>query len=293
MKPILTVLILLLAQTIHAQNVGIGTTNPSEKLDVNGNINVSGTIKANGVDGTANQVLMKNGNGLAWGDVSEFKNFKGFTNTTSAIWTVPSTVTKVLVEVWGAGGGGTRAGGGGSGGYIIAKLDVVNGNTLTITCGTGGAGSNNSANTGGSTTVDVSGSNATLLTATGGAGSFTSTFSTGQVGTGGSATSSNTSLQYIVYPGEDGTVSTETYSEFMAGVFFTSVLYGNGGNAPFTTNTGASGGFFVYSTTNSTIINRNYRPGNGRLPGGGGAGAAEFVSPYGTSGGNGMVIIRW
>ena len=30
----------------NAQNVGIGTNTPSEILDVNGNINVSGTIKA-------------------------------------------------------------------------------------------------------------------------------------------------------------------------------------------------------------------------------------------------------
>ncbi len=37
----------------YSQNTGIGTTTPTEKLHVNGNINVSGTIKANSVDGTA------------------------------------------------------------------------------------------------------------------------------------------------------------------------------------------------------------------------------------------------
>jgi hypothetical protein len=63
-----------------SQRVGIGNPAPSEKLDVAGNINVTGTIKANGVDGTANQVLMKNGSGiLAWGDItSRYKNFVSF-----------------------------------------------------------------------------------------------------------------------------------------------------------------------------------------------------------------------
>jgi hypothetical protein len=46
--------IILFSFTSAAQNVGVGITNPAEQLDVNGNINVTGTIKANGVDGTAN-----------------------------------------------------------------------------------------------------------------------------------------------------------------------------------------------------------------------------------------------
>ena len=49
------------ANPVSAQttNVGIGTTNPAEKLDVNGNINLNGTIKVNGQDGQAGQVLMR------------------------------------------------------------------------------------------------------------------------------------------------------------------------------------------------------------------------------------------
>lgn len=50
-----------------AQNVGINNPNPNEKLDVNGNINVTGTIKANGAAGSPNQVLMKdNGGNMVW-----------------------------------------------------------------------------------------------------------------------------------------------------------------------------------------------------------------------------------
>ncbi len=91
-----------------AQNVGVNTTNPTERLDVNGNINVTGTIKANGIDGSANQVLMKNGSGnLAWGDLCEYKNAVTLFNA-SGTWNVPAGVTRIFIEVWGAGGGGNR-----------------------------------------------------------------------------------------------------------------------------------------------------------------------------------------
>lgn len=273
-------------------NVGIHTNTPSERLDVNGSINLTGTIKANGVDGTPNQVLMKNNSGaLAWGDMCDFKNFKGFINTTATVWTVPANVTRVRVEAWGAGGGGSRSGGGAGGGYIIAQLDVVAGNTLTITCGTGGApGTNGNGGTGtagSNTTVDVSAATSTQLVAFGGNGAILN-----QPGMGRGGFSSNGNVQNIIYSGENGTATTETYSEFQAGVFFTTVNYGKGGDAPFAPNTGAKGGFLVYNTANINAINRIYAPGNGLTPGGGGTGYTE-TSIYGTYGGNGMVIIRW
>src|SRR6185503_16212985 len=49
--------------------VGINQLTPSERLDVNGNINLTGMIKANGVSGQPNQVLGTNETGnLAWTD---------------------------------------------------------------------------------------------------------------------------------------------------------------------------------------------------------------------------------
>ena len=57
---------------MQAQNVGIGTTTPAEKLDVSGNIRTTGEIKPNGVAGQANQVLTSNGNGtMAWASMSQ------------------------------------------------------------------------------------------------------------------------------------------------------------------------------------------------------------------------------
>jgi len=42
-------------------NFGIGTVTPTDKLHVNGNINLTGTVKVNGNSGTAGQVLTSNG----------------------------------------------------------------------------------------------------------------------------------------------------------------------------------------------------------------------------------------
>src|SRR4030095_1072420 len=41
--------------------LGLGISNPSERLDVNGNLNLAGLIKINGNSGTAGQVLTSNG----------------------------------------------------------------------------------------------------------------------------------------------------------------------------------------------------------------------------------------
>ena len=51
----------------NTENVGVGTSNPAEKLDVDGSIKTTGEIKPNGIAGTANQVLTSNGNGtMQW-----------------------------------------------------------------------------------------------------------------------------------------------------------------------------------------------------------------------------------
>lgn len=66
---------------------------------------------------------------------------------TSCSWTVPSGVTSIVVEMWGAGGGGAGQGhccccsnglGGSAGGYISATIPVTGGSVYTICGGTGG-----------------------------------------------------------------------------------------------------------------------------------------------------------
>ncbi len=75
MKKLLLLSLLAFYTQTFAQNVGIGNPTPTEKLDVTGNINVTGTIKANGVDGSANQVLAKNAsNNMAWVNTAHANN---------------------------------------------------------------------------------------------------------------------------------------------------------------------------------------------------------------------------
>lgn len=106
-------------------------------------------------------------------------------------WTVPTGVTSVSVEVWGAGGGGPGAGwfpqasSGGSGGYTTATMSVYPGQQLkvvvgspgqfgsaTVTYGGGGAGGtgegSNDGSSGGGMSAILRGSD--LLVAAGGGG---------------------------------------------------------------------------------------------------------------------------
>ncbi|MEO6454438.1 MAG: hypothetical protein ABIN97_10215 [Ginsengibacter sp.] len=54
-------LVLLSHFSLNAQFVGIGTATPAEKLDVLGNINLSGVLKIDNSSGVAGQVLVSNG----------------------------------------------------------------------------------------------------------------------------------------------------------------------------------------------------------------------------------------
>lgn len=70
MKTIILILAAIAPLLSFSQNVGVGTTTPAEKLDINGNMNITGTIKINGTDGTANQFLRKDNSGvLGWGNM--------------------------------------------------------------------------------------------------------------------------------------------------------------------------------------------------------------------------------
>ena len=59
-------------------DVGIGTTNPGYPLDVNGNMNISGGLRANGAAGSNGQVLTSSGGGaMTWTTPSSGGGFSG------------------------------------------------------------------------------------------------------------------------------------------------------------------------------------------------------------------------
>ena len=62
MKRLIVLACLTGVVSTKAQNVGIGTTLPTEKLDINGNIKISGSINLNGNTGLAGQALTSQGN---------------------------------------------------------------------------------------------------------------------------------------------------------------------------------------------------------------------------------------
>lgn len=83
-------IILSLTKNVISQNVGVGTATPAQKLDVNGNLKVSGAIMPGGVAGVAGQVLTSNGANTApsWLTVANTVTSKTYvpilTNTASS-----------------------------------------------------------------------------------------------------------------------------------------------------------------------------------------------------------------
>ena len=69
MKKIILIAFLCNAWMLSAQNVGIGTNTPSEKLDVVGNVEFSGSLEPGTVPGVSGQVLLSDGanNAPYWG----------------------------------------------------------------------------------------------------------------------------------------------------------------------------------------------------------------------------------
>jgi hypothetical protein len=292
---------------LFAQNVGIGTATPVEKLDVTGNINVSGTIKANGVDGQPNQVLMKNNGGiLAWGNMSEYKNMVTFTDTTTTItWPVPAGVTKVWVELWGGGGAGLDAGGG-AGGYLSVVVNIIAGENVHVDVGKGGtdnptiSGPLTSAKSGTRSRFEHAAAN---YDASQGLGAQTSTaltyiqYSPGRGGSYFLSISETTSPRGSFYgeAGEGGGPYLIEYQNVSSNQYSQRRTYGDGGAAPNTTGFRAKAAieqymFIISPASNARTHYSSSRPGN--FPGGGGSGGPN-LSPDQREGANGLVIIHY
>jgi hypothetical protein len=283
-------------------SVGIRNANPLEALDINGNINLNGTIKVNGNDGAAGQVLGKNGSGnLQWqtpaATAAADENIAVYTATTPGAvqtFTVPADVTKLTMEAWGGGGtGGSTVvsplqgvmggGGGGGGGYVKANFTVVPGGTINIIVGKGGtaaaAASSSSVTVNGITVSAEPGGNAVStaplvggLTSTGGRG-------------GGLAVSDGNFRSYQFTKGADGAAPIYTVSIVATNQYTDNYQWGSGGNAGNSSNTGGTGGQSV-----GLGLNYHYSQGSfGGTPGGGGGGDRGRITP----GGDGLVVVRW
>jgi hypothetical protein len=288
---------LLFIIIVRAQNVGIGTPAPVEKLDVSGNVNITGTIKANGVAGTNGQVLKTNNSGvLEWANISDFKNFENFSSIGAGSWTVPANITRILIEAWAGGGGGSGFGGGGGGGYITAYFTVVPGNSVSFNIGdNGGPGNSGSAlaTDGKPTTATVG---AVTITASGGLGSkvYDATPPVGiYAATGGAYSVSPASfLNYMGLPGKDGEPNHLIYQQSSATTYLEVTMGGTGGNAGNQQQSGGNGCYTLYNVSTTTMV-RYTAPAVGKKPGGGGGGNYTSSGYYGTSGGDGKIIIHY
>lgn len=222
-----------------AQNVGVGTNTPAQKLDVAGNINTTGNLMVNGVAGVNGQVLGMNGGSMQWMDKSRFKNWSIFTSSGS--FTVPAGITEVLIEMWGAGGGGHfPGGGGGSGGYWSGLIPVSGISSISLTVGTGGSfgtGSTAGAN-GGNTGFVCTGFNVFTGGGSGADSTKSASFETYSSGGGGlpfvnPVTIPSGFRNFFYAQGNTGIATTVRMVETAGGVFNRLYTLGVGGVAPF------------------------------------------------------------
>ena len=194
--------------------------------------------------------------------------FTDNTNNGSETFVVPTGVTSVTVQIWGAGGGGggsTTSGsggsGGGGGGYTTKTFSVTAGENITYTIGTGGIAGTSAGVIGGTgvTTTLNHIPSTTVLTGTGGTGG---NFNKGTVGSGGSGTGGTTTAGS---PGIIGTTSG-----------------GNGGNGGNAASTGGAGSLNLAGVA-------------GTIPGGGGGGGERNggTNMAGGAGANGQVTITF
>ncbi|MCY7292203.1 MAG: hypothetical protein LH615_08470, partial [Ferruginibacter sp.] len=274
--------------------VGIRTATPQYPLDVKGDMNVTGELKANGVAGTEGQFLRSNGNGtMSWDDQCDYKNFKVFNYTTpSAIqtFTVPTGVTKVKAKIWGGGGNGAisfapnfAAAGGAGGGY--AEAVFLNPTSLEVIVAQGATTSLEYSQVLYPSTIIFiragNGENSTIA----------SGFLTLGRGGGGALSNSNPFFieNYIFMQGKSGTMDTKNYYQISSTAFGMLMNTGMGGDAANTENTGAQSGRVNYNITALTYFSPSYTVNSGLVPGGGGAGGGSGVN----AGANGMVILYW
>lgn len=311
-KQIFILLLTFCSCNLFSQNVGVGNTNPQEKLDVTGNMRISGEIRPNGNSGQNGQILMNDGSGsMSWASFSDYKNQVSFTDTNVANinWVVPAGVSRVWVEAWGGGGAGLDAGGGG-GAYISVITNVSAGQSFQFTVGkgakdnpvTGGVFYTNGYGT--DTKVSTPAGENYYAAGGGGAWRITNTFPVYKPGEGGGLMGGNTNPgqprgNIFAIAGQPGSTFRKEYQSIGSNQYFLFHHYGNGGVAGNTATYSAPGQVLQYSviiSPTSTTVSYQSSARGGIFPGGGGSGGSDVVgeSLYNVrSGANGMVLVHY
>ncbi len=274
--------------------MGIRQLEPAYPLDVNGPINTNGALLVNSAGGTNGQVLMSNGNGtMSWDNLCSYNNFETLRSTLGTTWTVPAGVTRIMVELWGAGGGGNILAGGGAGGYIKAQFNVVPGDLVNYITGVGGTGAAAAWAVNGTVSSCTVGAN--VLSANPGQGALYLSAANGQGGTGGGYSASGSFSSYMGIIGGSGKSTERNYFQYNATTFYESGKAGSGGDAPNNPNSGGEGQTYLYNTTGAVTILRNGNPSYGLSPGGGGSSGIQFgaTSIGGGSGAGGTMVVHY
>jgi hypothetical protein len=96
---LLVLMVALQLNFVSAQNVGIGTATPTEKLDVLGNLKFTGALMPNNLPGTSGQILISQGAAVApiWKDIDSIADIRTF--TTNAILQVPPGTGNIVYSV--------------------------------------------------------------------------------------------------------------------------------------------------------------------------------------------------
>ena len=130
----------------------------------------------------------------AWKAVSDVSGFTRLHIPATGDYTVPASVTKIVVEVQGAGGGGGGGdpsgygSGGSAGAYTMKSLSVTAGDIIAVVVGAGGSGGGGGTNgvAGGTSSFTDDGGAFTAVSSTGGGmGKFNADPDAGGVSSGG------------------------------------------------------------------------------------------------------------
>tara|TARA_R110002049_G_scaffold302258_1_gene494990 strand:- start:67070 stop:70153 length:3084 start_codon:yes stop_codon:yes gene_type:complete len=207
-------------------------------------------------------------------------------------YTVPSGVTQIKVQAWGAGGGGSdKSGngsdggnGGGGGGFRSGILTVTPGDNISITIGTGGNGATNiSGNDGFNGTNTIITHSSGTITANGGAGGVVGDTAGGPAAAGGTGSFTGTVTSQDTFTGGNGGIGNTQRGGGGGGGA------GSNGNGNAGTNSSGGSGGNGNGGNGGSAGNRG-NGGNGSTYGGGG-GASGDGTGVGGKGANGLAII--